>query len=158
MDPIYHFLIPVLILLAARADKKLVFLLAPLSIIPDFDGLTVTMHRALFHNIFFAVILLAVLYLIIKKFYKTKFASFLFVASTMFFSHLLLDFDSYGIAFFFPLDKHAYTANLTKVELGEFHLTLNSFLYLQLTVISILQLLFLSKVFQFKKFNCLTKL
>ena len=160
MEPIYHFLIPVLLLLLLVKNKKLVFLLAPIAIIPDFDVFIPNLHRTLFHNIFFGIVLMAVAYFIIKKFYKTKLSSFILIASVLFFSHLLLDFDASGVAFFFPFDQYAYavtSSGLSKIPLSEFYLSLEDlisldlFLYLQIFAIIILQIFFINHVFPLKK-------
>ena len=160
MEPIYHFLIPVLLLLLLVKNKKLVFLLAPIAIIPDFDVFIPDLHRALFHNIFFGIVFIAIVYLIIKKFYKTKLSSFIFIASFLFFSHLLLDFDASGVAFFFPFDQYAYavtSSGLSKIPLSEFYISLaevfslDAILYIQIVIIIILQIFFINHVFPLKK-------
>ena len=160
MEPIYHFLIPVLILLLLVRDRKLVFLLAPIAIIPDFDVFIPNFHRALFHNIFFGIVLMTVAYFIIKKLYKTKLSSFILIASVLFFSHLLLDFDNAGVGFFFPVDKYAYaidSSGIIKISLSEFYLSLEDlisldlFLYLQIFAIIILEIFFINHVFPLKK-------
>ena len=100
MLPICHLLIPVLILLLLKTDKRL-FLLAPIAILPDLDYFTLIYHRAFFHNIFFGLAIVLAVYF----WFGRKPA---FVSAFFFFSHLALDFDSAGVGFLFPLTNMAY--------------------------------------------------
>ena len=100
MLPIFHLLIPVLILLLLRTEKRL-FLLAPIALLPDLDYFTLIYHRAFFHNIFFGIALVSLIYFRLGR--KPALVSALF-----FFSHLALDFDSVGVGLLFPLTSMAY--------------------------------------------------
>lgn len=153
MQLIFHFIIPVIALLALKIDKKLVFLLAPLTIIPDLDAFT-SLHRGLFHNIFFGIFLVIISYFIAKRFYKTTLKLFFFVALFLFLSHLILDFDVSGVAPLFPLDQHVYGIKglkLVRYTLQEVQLEYVHISFHELIIISILQLLFFNYVFSFRR-------
>jgi hypothetical protein len=109
MDPIAHFTIPVLLLLFLfRSNKRLVFLLAPLTLFSDMDFFT-NIHRILFHNILFVIIVSCVSYIIFSLLFKVKNKKeFFFIACFLLGAHLLLDFDHYGIGLFYPFDYHIY--------------------------------------------------
>ena len=101
MEPILHVLIPLLILLALfpKLDKRLVISLSLLVFLPDIDFFIPSLHRILFHNIFFASITSLIIYLIsqnLKAFYIS-----LYYLTT----HLILDLTFGGVAIFYPLYK-----------------------------------------------------
>lgn len=97
MEPIVHYLIPLIFLLAVfpKVNKKLAFSLAVLTWIIDLDNFT-TFHRALTHNIFFMLIISAIFYFIINK--EAMYLSLYFIGS-----HLILDSKFPGNALFYPL-------------------------------------------------------
>lgn len=108
MYPITHFTVPVILLIFLfNVDRKLVFLLAPLTILPDFDIFT-TFHRLLFHNIFVGILSVFLSFFVLRTVFKIEKKKFLLVGLFLFFSHLLLDFNGYGVSFFYPLDNHLY--------------------------------------------------
>lgn len=115
MEPTVHFLVPILILLAVfpEMDKRLVLLLSPLTLIPEIDFLIG--HRYLFHNIFFALIVPA----LVCQFFKEKRGAFL-IALFFLGSHLLLDISGPGVGLFYPFynqlikfDFYLYTSPAT---------------------------------------------
>ena len=72
----------------------------------------------------------------------------------------ILDFDNAGVAFFFPVDRHAYatgSSGVNKIPLSEFYLSLEDLtsldlsIYLQLIAIVILQIVFINCIFPLKK-------
>ena len=99
MEPILHFLIPLLILLALypRIDRRLAFGLALLAVIPDIDFFIDFTHRFLFHNIFFPVILSLMIYFFTRSL-KVSLISLYYLMS-----HLILDFATGSLALFWPL-------------------------------------------------------
>ncbi len=96
VEPIAHYLIPTLILLALLpgVDRKLILKLSPLAILPDFDFLIG--HLYLFHNLLFAVGIPLITYL-----YSKSRETFL-ISSYFLWSHLLLDTFGPGVGFFYP--------------------------------------------------------
>ena len=99
MEPLIHFLVPLLLLvfLFPKLDKKIAVGLSLLTQLPDFDIFVVhDLHRALFHNLFFVVIVA----LIVAYFLgKTGF----FVSLYYLISHLIFDSAEAGNALFWPL-------------------------------------------------------
>lgn len=110
MDPATHLAIPLLILLAARMEPKLVIPLSFFVIFPDFDSLF-GMHRLLFHNIFVTVLIPLAFLLYVRA---RKPSMVLPVAIIMFYliSHVLLDLS--GVALLYPFYDQAFyfTPNL----------------------------------------------
>ncbi len=96
VEPIAHYLIPTLILLAflPQIDRKLILKLSPLAIVPDFDFFIG--HLYLFHNLIFAMGILTLIYLYSKN-RQTSLIAFYFLGS-----HLLLDTFGPGVGFFYP--------------------------------------------------------
>jgi len=99
MEPIMHFLIPLLILLVVypKIDKRLAICLALLTLIPDLDYFINFTHRSLFHNIFFVIILSSIIYLF-NKTLKVFLISLYYLTS-----HLILDLAQGAVALFWPL-------------------------------------------------------
>jgi len=99
MEPIMHFLIPLLILLVVypKVDKKIAVLLAFLALAPDLDFFIDFTHRYLFHSIFFPVILSSII-LFFTKNMQVSLISFYYLMS-----HLVLDLTTGAIALFWPL-------------------------------------------------------
>ena len=116
MEPLFHLIIPVLMLMAIypKLDKKYVFLLAPLTFIMDFDRLVPGAHRLYIHSIFFALLLALVIYIVWDK--KAFFVSLFYLGS-----HLLFDMGYPGIAFLYPLVKKTFyiTASVIKGSYGK---------------------------------------
>lgn len=100
MEGLFHLIVPTLIALAAGFDRKKVLTLAFLAILPDIDHVIV--YRALFHNVFFLVLVAAAVYAVKKDREMAVMAAF-FIGS-----HLLFDIGG-GIAIFYPVDDHYYS-------------------------------------------------
>lgn len=96
VEPIAHYLIPTLILLALvpGVDRKLILLLSPLAVLPDLDFFIG--HLYIFHNLIFVIGIPILLYFYFKD-RKTSLIAFFFL-----FSHLLLDTFGPGVGFFYP--------------------------------------------------------
>jgi len=99
MEPIMHFLIPLLILLVVfpKINKKLAIGLALLAVLVDMDFFIDFTHRFLFHNIFFVTILSLIIYFLSKNI-KVFLISLYYLTS-----HLILDLTTGGVALFWPL-------------------------------------------------------
>ena len=97
MEPVIHFLLPLLFVLALlpKLNRRLVFILSPLTILPDFDWFFG--HRYLFHNVFFILIVSLIVYIIFDKKKLVFFLALFFLAS-----HLILELDNLGIGLFYP--------------------------------------------------------
>jgi len=118
VEPILHIIIPILVLLAFKShiDKKLVFSLAILTVMPDLDYLVG--HRSIFHNVFFVLFMSILVYLMFKfiinkdKNKKTAENKNAFYLSTYYlFFHILLDIGRPGIPFFYPFANKLFTFN-----------------------------------------------
>jgi len=104
MEPIVHFLIPVLVVLALfpKLDRRLVLVLSPLTVIMDLDLLMG--HRYVLHNVFFVLVIMALVYLTFSA-RDFKFGAMTPVMITAFFmlSHIALDMGDPGVAAFYPV-------------------------------------------------------
>ncbi len=100
MEVLFHLIVPALIALAAGFDRKKVLTLALLAVLPDIDHMMV--YRALFHNVFFLVLVAAAVYAVKKDRELAVLAAF-FIGS-----HLLFDLGG-GVAMFYPVDDHYYS-------------------------------------------------
>lgn len=118
MEPLLHYIISVLALLAIfpklceRFGYKKILLLGVLSILPDFDVLA-GMHRYLFHNLFFTILIIMILWLSLGKIPGLLSVYFLG-------SHLLFDMNIVGISLLWPIYK-----NFLGFEVGLFSHKLN---------------------------------
>ncbi len=93
-----HLIVPLLALLlvSRKENRKYVFLLLPLALLPDFDSLALQ-HRALLHNMFVPLIL-GLCGIAIRK-YRAVFI----IASAYIASHVLLDLFAGGVVLFYPV-------------------------------------------------------
>lgn len=102
MEPLVHALIPLAFLLALypTLDKRYILFLVPIVWIVDLDTYT-TLHRFLFHNLFFIFLLAGVLYIVwdTRAFWVALFYGF---------SHLVLDFSYPGIGLFYPVVQKTF--------------------------------------------------
>ena len=98
MDPVMHLLLPVLLLLALRVETKAVILLAPLTILPDFDA-AFELHRAVFHS-FIPVIVLPVALILYAKVKRPEWMLWALIVQFYLASHVLLDLG--GVSFMWP--------------------------------------------------------
>lgn len=110
MEPLIHLLLPLTILLVffPKLEKKYVFGLLFLAVIPDLDFLVkMELHRYLFHNIFFVLIITFLIWILWDK--KATIIGFYYLMS-----HLILDFAEGAIALFWPVYKEliAFVFNL----------------------------------------------
>jgi len=122
VEPILHLVIPILFLLAfkPKIGKKLIFGLAILTILPDFDF--IIGHRSLFHNVFFVLIVSFIVYLMfrfvinkgnIEKGTENKNAFYLSLYYLFF--HLFLDMSKPGIPFFYPISNKLFGFNFNLI-------------------------------------------
>ncbi len=103
MEPLVHALIPLVFLLAVfpKLDKKYIFLLVPIVWIIDLDTYF-GQHRFTLHNIFFVLLVAALLYVLWDK--MAGLVGFFYG-----FSHLLLDSFYPGPAWLYPfVDRTFY--------------------------------------------------
>ncbi|MGB9748760.1 MAG: metal-dependent hydrolase [Candidatus Woesearchaeota archaeon] len=111
MEPLVHLVIPTFVLIAffPRLRNEILFL-SPLSIIPDLDILLG--KRMVFHNIFFALFVIIIVFLtskiVFKKNKKLPYVLLLF-AFFFLFTHLLLDIWGPGIALLYPFENKLYS-------------------------------------------------
>ena len=98
MDPVMHLLLPMLLLLALRIETKAVVLLAPLTILPDFDA-AFSLHRAVFHS-FIPVIVLPLAFIAYAKLKRPEWLLWALIIQFYLASHVVLDLG--GVAFMWP--------------------------------------------------------
>src|SRR3989344_2746200 len=108
MEPIMHFLIPLLIMLVAfpKINKKIVIPLALLALTPDLDFFIDFTHRYLFHSIFFPIIISLIIYFFSKKL-QIALISFYYITS-----HLILDLATGAVALLWPLYQRLIEINI----------------------------------------------
>ncbi len=106
MEALFHIIVPVLAALAVGFERKKVLTLAVLTILPDLDHALI--YRALFHNVFFLLLVTAAVYMATRD-RETAFLAALFIGS-----HLLFDIGG-GIALFYPVDDHYYSMQFSLV-------------------------------------------
>jgi hypothetical protein len=166
MEPLVHLIIPTLVLLAffPRLKKEIIFL-APLSIIPDTDILLG--KRLIFHNIFFALFVVLVVFLTSTIIFRNKKKNLPYlltlIAFFFLFTHLLLDIWGPGIALFYPFEKKLYSFDFniymspaTKIISYELNFKTNPVSeaskdqkspFFSMVSVSLLVMLFLSSIF-----------
>ncbi|HEY9205271.1 MAG TPA: hypothetical protein VIO58_05065 [Candidatus Methanoperedens sp.] len=107
-------------MICKNEDKKYIFLLLPLSVIPDLDTF-VTQHRALLHNIFIPLLLFSIGLAV-----KEKRMIFL-IASGYLASHVVLDMFGGGVVLFYPFyNEMAFVdASLSMSKTNELMWTFN---------------------------------
>jgi hypothetical protein len=98
MDPLMHLMLPLLLLLALRLDTRMVVLMAPLAIVPDFDA-AFNLHRAVFHS-FVPVVILPVALILYSKFRRPEWMLSALLIQFYLASHVVLDLG--GVAFAWP--------------------------------------------------------
>ena len=98
MDPVMHLLLPLLVLLALRIETRAVILLAPLTILPDFDAF-LGLHRVVFHS-FIPVLVLPIALLLYSKFRRPDWMLYALIVQFYMVSHVALDLA--GVAFMWP--------------------------------------------------------
>ena len=93
-----HLLLPLLILLALRIETRPVILLAPLTILPDFDAFF-GLHRVVFHS-FIPVIVIPIALILYSKFRRPEWMLTALIVQFYLASHVALDLA--GVAFLWP--------------------------------------------------------
>ncbi|MFH1134301.1 MAG: hypothetical protein V1735_07495 [Nanoarchaeota archaeon] len=99
---ILHFLLPVLVMRLLLLDKRLILLLSPLAVIPDFDYF-IGHHRATTHNLFLGAILVVFAWLLLRKWFKPW--QIVLVGSFFFLFHLGADHTG---AFLYPVVQEGF--------------------------------------------------
>ena len=104
VDPVVHLILPLLLLLAAKQDSRIVVPLSIFAIFPDFDSL-LGPHRMVLHNLF-VVVGIPLAFILIARVKKPSFV--LPGAIIMFYlvSHIVLDMS--GVALFYPFSENAF--------------------------------------------------
>jgi hypothetical protein len=96
MEPIFHFIIPVVFVLAffPKIDKKIILLFSILTLVPDLDYFIG--HRAYFHTLLFVIVVGLIFYFACGKLAGNL--SLFYLGS-----HLLFDMPKLGVPLFWPL-------------------------------------------------------
>lgn len=106
-----HILLPVLFLLALRIDAKKVLLLAPLTILPDFDA-AFNLHRAVFHS-FIPVVILPVGLILYSKMKRPEWMLSSLLVLFYLSSHVVLDLSGVAFAWPFTTDMFYFDPEVT---------------------------------------------
>lgn len=99
MDPATHLILPLLILLAARQDPRLVIPLSFFAILPDLDSI-VGIHRATLHNIF-VILVIPLAFIFWAKLRKPQLLLPGLIVLFYLVSHAILDMN--GISLLYPI-------------------------------------------------------
>jgi len=116
VDLLFHMLIPLMLLLIAGLDRRKALMLAPVAIIPDLDVLLVA-HRVYLHTIFIptAAVIICLLLYELKRGELLNFSpptQEMFLATTYYCSHILLDLFTGVVAIFWPITSLGYGLNV----------------------------------------------
>ena len=116
VDLLFHMLIPLMLLLIAGVNRRKALMLAPVAIIPDLDVLFVA-HRVYLHTIFIPTAAV-IICLFLHELKRRELLNFslptqeMFLATTYYCSHLLLDFFAGPVAIFWPTTNLGYGINV----------------------------------------------
>ena len=99
-----HLLLPLLMLLALRIETRPVILLAPLTILPDFDAFF-GLHRAVFHS-FIPVLVIPIILILYSRYKRPEWMLSALVVQFYMASHVALDLG--GVAFLWPFTKDMF--------------------------------------------------
>ncbi len=103
MDILFHWLIPLIIVIAfSNIDKRTILCLSPFALFPEIDAFF-GMHRMILHNLFVVSVPLLIYFISRRK-------KLIFVLIAYFLlSHVVLDLAYPGVALFYPLsDERIY--------------------------------------------------
>lgn len=104
VDPATHLVLPILLLLSARLDPKLVVPLSFFALFPDFDSI-VGVHRATLHNLF-VVAAIPLAFLVWAKLRNERFVLPGLIVLFYLLSHVVLDLG--GVALLYPMVSEAF--------------------------------------------------
>jgi len=104
VDPVVHLILPLLLLLAAKQDSRLVVPLSIFAIFPDFDSL-LGPHRMVLHNLF-VVVGIPLAFILIARVKKPSFVLPGMIIMFYLVSHIILDMS--GVALFYPFYENAF--------------------------------------------------
>jgi len=104
VDPVVHLILPLLLLLAAKQDSRLVVPLSIFAILPDFDSL-LGPHRMVLHNLF-VVVGIPLAFILIARVKKPSFVLPGMIVMFYLVSHIILDMS--GVALFYPFYENAF--------------------------------------------------
>jgi membrane-bound metal-dependent hydrolase YbcI (DUF457 family) len=117
MDPLFHFIFPVLILLALKIEPRKVLLLSPFTLLPDLDAL-IPPHRAVLHNLVICLII-PMIFIFYSYYRKKEYLGHFLIIQFFLISHLVLDIDAGGVALFYPFSDDAYHLSVSLVMSSE---------------------------------------
>jgi len=104
VDPVVHLILPLLLLLAAKQDSRLVVPLSIFAIFPDFDSL-LGPHRMVLHNLF-VIVGIPLAFILIARVKKPSFVLPGTIIMLYLISHIILDMS--GVALFYPFYENAF--------------------------------------------------
>ena len=104
VDPVVHLVLPLLLLLAAKQDSRIVVPLSIFAIFPDFDSL-LGPHRMVLHNLF-VVVGIPLAFVLIARVKRPSFVLPGTIIMLYLVSHIILDMS--GVALFYPFYENAF--------------------------------------------------
>jgi len=104
VDPATHLVLPMLLLLSARLDPKLVIPLSFFALVPDFDSV-IGVHRATLHNLF-VVAAVPIIFIVWAKLKDDRFVLPGLIVLFYLMSHIVLDLS--GVALLYPVIPEAF--------------------------------------------------
>lgn len=104
VDPVVHLILPLLLLLAAKQDSRIVVPLSIFAILPDFDSL-LGPHRMVLHNLF-VIVVIPLAFILIARVKKPSFVLPGMIIMFYLISHIILDMS--GVALLYPFYENAF--------------------------------------------------
>jgi LexA-binding, inner membrane-associated putative hydrolase len=104
VDPVTHLILPLLLLLAAKQDSRIVVPLSLFAIFPDFDSL-LGPHRMVLHNLF-VIVGIPLAFILIARVKKPSFVYPGMIVMFYLVSHIILDMS--GVALLYPFYENAF--------------------------------------------------
>jgi len=104
VDPVVHLILPLLLLLAAKQDSRIVVPLSIFAIFPDFDSL-LGPHRMVLHNLF-VIVGIPLAFILIARMKKPPLILPGMIVMFYLASHVILDMS--GVALLYPFSENAF--------------------------------------------------
>lgn len=104
MDPVTHLILPLLLLLAAKQDSRIVVPLSVFALFPDLDSL-LGPHRMVLHNLF-VIVGIPLAFILIARVKKPSFVYPGVIIMFYLISHIVLDMS--GVALLYPFYDNAF--------------------------------------------------
>jgi len=153
MDSLFHFLFPMIALLAARIRIKhsipTIIGLSFLAVILDIDHFFGMASRGTFHNVFVTLVLPIIIIILAFKYGKETHRQIAIALLLVLFSHVILDFFSEGtVMLFYPLTTARFDIDFTIMFMG-YGIVSSASIGLLIYFVILLMVLFLEEIDRF---------